>query len=206
MFDARLRPLIDPPLNAIGRAIARAGIGANTVTLAGLVPGLAAAVAIAQDQFLLGLGLIVMNRLLDGLDGAVARARGPSDFGGYLDIMADFAFYTAIPVGFGLAAQANTLPALLLVAAFTLTGISFLAFAVMAAKRGEETSDHGRKSFFYSTGLAEGTETILCFIAMCLWPQQFPLIANAYAMLCVITVLQRSAMAWQRFGPHNKAG
>lgn len=206
MFDARLRPLIDPPLNAIGSAIAGAGIGANAVTLAGLLPGLAAAVAISQGQYLLGLGLILLNRLLDGLDGAVARARGPSDFGGYLDILADFAFYVAIPVGFGLAAPANTLPALLLVAAFTLTGISFLAFAVMAAKRGEETSAHGRKSFFYSTGLAEGTETILCFMAMCLWPQHFPLIAHVYATLCMLTVLQRSAMAWNRFGTGGKAG
>lgn len=199
MFDARLRPLIDPPLNAIGAMLARAGISANMVTLLGLLPGLAAAVAIAQGQYLLGLGLILTNRLLDGLDGAVARARGPSDFGGYLDILADFAFYTAIPVGFALAAPVNRLPALLLVASFTLTGISFLAFAVMAAKRGEETSAHGRKSFFYSTGLAEGTETILCFIAMCLWPQQFALIASGYAALCLLTVAQRSAMAWQRF-------
>lgn len=204
MFDARLRPLIDPPLNAIGGAMARAGIGANAVTLAGLVPGLAAAVAIAHGQFMLGLGLVLLNRLLDGLDGAVARARGPSDFGGYLDILADFLFYTAIPVGFGLAASANALPALLLVAAFTLTGISFLAFAVMAAKRGEETSAHGRKSFFYSTGLAEGTETILCFVAMCLLPQYFAWIAYGYAALCVLTVFQRSAMAWQRFGSGDK--
>lgn len=206
MFDARLRPLIDPPLNAIGRAIARAGIGANAVTLAGLLPGLAAAVAVANGQYLAGLALILLNRLLDGLDGAVARARGPSDFGGYLDILADFAFYTAVPVGFGLAAPANTLPALLLVAAFTLTGISFLAFAIIAAKRGEETSAHGRKSFFYSTGLAEGTETILCFVVMCLWPQHFPIIALAYAALCLLTVVQRSAMAWQRFGAEDKAG
>lgn len=210
MFDARLRPLIDPPLNAIGRAIARAGIGANAVTLAGLLPGLAAAVAIAQGQYLAGLALILVNRLLDGLDGAVARAREPSDFGGYLDILADFAFYTAIPVGFGLAAPDNLRPALLLVAAFTLTGISFLAFAIIAAKRGEETSAHGRKSFFYSTGLAEGAETILCFVAMCLWPQQFGLLATIYAVLCGLTVVQRSAMAWvrfgQRFGSTDKAG
>lgn len=201
MFDARLRPYIDPPLNWLGRALARAGVTANGVTLAGLVPGLAAAAAIANGYFLAGLALILLNRLLDGLDGAVARARGPSDFGGYLDIVADFLFYTAIPVGFGLAAAANTLPALLLVAAFTLTGISFLAFAVLAAKRGAHTSAHGAKSFFYSTGLAEGTETIVCFAAMCLWPQHFPLIACGYAGLCVLTVVQRTAIARQQFGP-----
>jgi phosphatidylglycerophosphate synthase len=199
MFDARLRPFIDPPLNAMGRALARAGISANAVTLLALIPGVAAAFAIADGQHLLALGLILLNRLADGLDGAVARATGPTDFGGYLDIVSDFVVYTAVPLGFGLAAPANLLPALLLVASFTLTGISFLAFAVIAAKRGEETTAHGRKSFFYSTGLAEGTETIACFIAMCLWPQHFGLIALAYAGLCLLTVVQRSLLAWKQF-------
>jgi phosphatidylglycerophosphate synthase len=199
MFDARLRPFIDPPLNAIGSRIAALGISANTVTLAGLLPGLGAALAIAQGQYLAGLALILLNRLADGLDGAVARARGPSDFGGYLDIITDFIFYTAVPLGFAFAAPANLVPALLLVASFTLTGVSFLAFAAIAGKRGEETSAHGRKSFFYSTGLAEGGETIACFIAMCLWPQSFPAIALAYAGLCVLTVVQRSMLARRQF-------
>jgi len=86
-----------------------------------------------------------------------------------------------------------------LVASFVLTGVSFLAFAVIAAKRGASTEAHGKKSFFYSTGLAEGTETILVFIAMCLWPAWFGTIAYAYAALCLLTVFQRSAMAAQAF-------
>jgi hypothetical protein len=105
-----------------------------------------------------------------------------------------------VPLGFGLARPENLAPALLLVAAFTLTGISFLAYATIAAKRGLETRVHGAKSFFYNTGIAEGTETILCFIAMCLWPQHFGLIALAYAALCLITVLQRTLAAWRDFG------
>lgn len=205
MFDARLRPLIDPPLNAAGRWIAARGLNANMITLAGLAPALIAAFAIAQEAYGAGLAAIVLNRLLDGLDGAVARARGMTDFGGYLDILADFAFYVAVPVGFGLAAPANAVPAMLLVASFTLTGISFLAFATIAAKRGEETQAHGRKSFFYSTGLAEGTETIVVFIAMCLWPQHFAPIALGYVVLCLLTVIQRSCIAARTFGESDAA-
>ena len=129
----------------------------------------------------------------------MARVRGPSDLGGYFDIVADFAFYVAIPLGFGVMAAANTLPALVLVASFVLTGVSFLAFAVIAAKRGAETHAHGRKSFFYSTGLAEGTETIAVFIAMCLFPAWFGALAYAYAGLCALTVVQRSALAVSAF-------
>lgn len=199
MFDARLRPLIDPPLNAVGRALARRGIGANAVTLAGLVPALAAAAAIAHGQYLVGLALILVNRLLDGLDGAVARASGLTDFGGYLDTLADYVFYVAVPVGFGLAASENAMAAMLLISSFTLTCASFLAFAAIAARRGEQSSEHGAKSFFYSTGLAEGAETIAVFIAMCLWPAQFPAIAVGFAALCLLTALQRSLLARRSF-------
>lgn len=200
MFDARLRPLIDPPLNAAGRALAHWGIGANAVTLAGLVPAVAAGLAIAHQHYWLAFVLIVLNRLLDGLDGAVARANGISAMGGYLDTLADFAFYVAVPLGFGFAAAANTAPAMVLIASFTLTGVSFLAFAAIAATRGAQTTAHGIKSFFYTTGIAEGTETIAAFAAMCLWPAQFAAIAYAYAALCLLTVVQRSLMARRTFG------
>lgn len=199
MLDAKLRPLIDPPLNAAGRALANAGVTANGLTVTGLALGLLGAVAIAFGHVGWGLVLIIGNRILDGLDGAVARVHGPSDLGGYLDIVADFAFYVSIPLGFGIMAAQNTLPAMVLVASFVLTGVSFLAFAVIAGKRGAETEAHGRKSFFYSTGLAEGTETIAVFIAMCLFPAWFAPLAYGYAALCVLTVVQRSVMARAAF-------
>lgn len=199
MFDAKLRPLIDPPLNRAGRVLAGWGVTANGLTLAGLALGLAGAGAIALGHIGAGLALILANRMCDGLDGAVARVRGPSDLGGYFDIVADFAFYVSIPLGFGILSPANALPALVLVASFVLTGVSFLAFAVIAAKRGAQTEAHGKKSFFYSTGLAEGAETILVFIAMCLFPAWFGVIAYAYAGLCALTVVQRSALAVSAF-------
>ncbi len=195
MFDARLRPLIDPPLNAVGLVIARTGVSANQITLAGMVIGIGGAVAIGYRQFALGLAFVIISRLLDGLDGAVARATVKSDFGGYLDIVCDFAFYVAVPVGFGFAAPANLPFALALVASFTITGISFLAFAVLAAQRGISTTAHGEKSFFYNTGLAEGGETIGFFVVMCLWPTGFPILAGVFAGLCVLTVIQRTFAA-----------
>jgi phosphatidylglycerophosphate synthase len=199
MLDAKLRPLIDPPLNRAGQLLAALGVTANGLTFAGLALGLAGAAAIAFGHIGWGLALILANRVCDGLDGAVARVRGPSDLGGYFDIVADFAFYVAIPLGFGILSAANTLPALVLVASFVLTGVSFLAFAVIAGKRGDETEAHGKKSFFYSTGLAEGTETIAVFFAMCLFPAWFAPLAYGYAALCVLTVFQRSLMAQAAF-------
>ena len=199
MLDAKLRPLIDPPLNAAGRVLAGLGVTANALTFTGLAFGLGGAAAIAFGEIGWGLALIIANRLLDGLDGAVARVRGPSDLGGYFDIVADFAFYVSVPLAFGILSPANTQPALVLVASFVLTGVSFLAFAVVAGKRGATTEAHGQKSFFYSTGLAEGTETIALFIAMCLVPAWFAPLAYGFAALCVLTVFQRSALAVATF-------
>lgn len=195
MFDAKLRPFIDPPLNAVGRILVGMGISANAVTMTGLFAGLMAALAISQNSFGWALVLIALSRILDGLDGAVARASQKTAFGGYLDIVCDFIFYASIPLAFGFADAGNLIPALLLVSAFTITGVSFLAFAVTAAERGSETSAHGEKSFFYSTGVAEGTETIAFFLLMCLFPDNFAILAYIFALLCGLTVLQRSIMA-----------
>ena len=102
MLDAAVRKLIDPPLNAAGRALARVGLTANAVTMTGLGLGLASAALIAQGAFLAALGILLLSRLADGLDGAVARATVRTDFGGYLDIASDFLFYGAVPFAFAL--------------------------------------------------------------------------------------------------------
>lgn len=200
MFDTQVRPLIDRPLNAAGRALASYGASANGVTLVGLGVGLLGALAIAMSFSTLGFALIVLNRVLDGLDGAVARATETTDVGGYLDIVADYVIYGSVPLAFAIAdPAANALAAAALLAAFCLTCASFLAFASIAAKRGLETAAHGKKSFFYSTGLIEGTETIVSFLLMAARPDWFVEIAWVLSALCIVTVLQRSALAMKVF-------
>ena len=105
-----------------------------------------------------------------------------------------------IDARFAFAAPENARPAAALLAAFALTGVSFLSFAAIAAKRGETTVAHGAKSFFYSTGLAEGAETIAVFVAMCLFPAAFVSLAWLFAALCLVTVIQRSLLARGEFG------
>jgi phosphatidylglycerophosphate synthase len=200
MLDTVMRPLINRPLNSAGRFLARRGVGANAVTLAGLVIGLLAALAIGTGYFALAFALIVVNRVTDGLDGAVARASTPTDRGGYLDIVVDYVFYGSIPFAFAVIDPAhNAIPAAALLAGFCLTCASFLTFATIAAKRGLETETHGKKSFFYSSGLVEGTETIAFFLAMTAMPQWFPVLAWVFAALCVLTAIQRSALAMKVF-------
>jgi phosphatidylglycerophosphate synthase len=196
MFDARLRRLIDPPLNRAARVLAGA-VGANVITVAGGLLAPAIAVALSQQQWEVALVLILLNRVLDGLDGAVARIRGVTAWGGYLDSLCDYLFYLAVPLGFALASPANLWPALWLVASFTLTAVSFLALAAILAGR---DLGHGAKAFSYTSGLMEGGETIAFFVAMCLLPAWFAMLAFIFAGLCGLTVLQRLWLARRILG------
>lgn len=196
MLDGRLKRQLDPVLDRIGVTLARSGITANGLTLAGLVIGVAAAAAIVAGQLWLAAALIIASRLCDGLDGAVARATTRTDFGGFLDIVLDFAFYGLIPFAFVVAdPAANGLAGGLLILSFYVNGASFLAFAILAEKRGLSTQSHGKKSLYFTTGLAEAGETIAVFLAFCLWPDAFSWIATAFAIICFYTALSRLLQA-----------
>jgi phosphatidylglycerophosphate synthase len=199
MFDVALRRIVDPALHGLAGGVAKTGVSANALTIFGAIIGVTAGCCISQGNFAAALVLIVLNRVLDGLDGAIARINGPTEMGGYLDTLADFLFYIAIPVGFAIWAPDNQLPALLLVASFTLTAVSFLGFAAIAARRGGDMGAHGPKAFIYSTGLMEGGETVAFFLLFCLFPAYFPTLALVFASLCVLTVLQRIFVAAKTF-------
>ncbi|QBF30851.1 CDP-alcohol phosphatidyltransferase family protein [Thalassococcus sp. S3] len=192
MLDAWMRRIIDPPLNAAGKRLASAGVSADTVTLAGLVLGLAAAAFVWAGFFLVALLLLLASRLADGLDGAVARATRKTDFGGYLDIVADFLFYGAIPLAFVFHDPAvNGVAGAFLLASFYFNGTSFLGYAILAEKHGMETTAQGSKSLYFSNGLLEGTETILFFVALCLLPSLFAPLAWGFGALCYLTAILR---------------
>ncbi|TXH99598.1 MAG: CDP-alcohol phosphatidyltransferase family protein [Pseudorhodobacter sp.] len=200
MLDAKLRPLIDGPLNRVGAMLADRGISANEVTGFALFMGLVAAGVIAAGlPGALALVPLAVSRLADGLDGAVARATEKTDFGGLLDVVGDFAFYAAIPLAFALRDAGNAVAAAFLLAAFYINGASFLGFAIMAEKRGISTEAQGKKSLYYSAGLLEGTETIGFFVMLCLWPDAFRPLAVIFGLLCLFTTGARLMLARRVF-------
>ncbi|MFC7705927.1 CDP-alcohol phosphatidyltransferase family protein [Plastorhodobacter daqingensis] len=200
MLDRHLRPLIDPTLNRLGRSLAGRGITADALTLAGLALGIAASTAVVVGAFGMALGLLLASRLADGLDGAVARASRTTDFGGYLDITCDFLFYGLFPLAFVLHDPlANGVAGAILLTSFYANGASFLGYAILAERRGLQSSARGVKSLYFTGGLLEGTETILFFVLLCLWPAGFGPVALIFAGLCFLTALSRVLLARQVF-------
>ena len=200
MFDRQATALIRPAVTWLARRLAAAGVGANVLTWAGFAVGLAAALLVAGQWYAWAVPALLLSRLLDALDGAVARQTAPTDRGGFLDITLDFLFYAALPLAFAVADPArNALPAAALLAAFIGTGASFLAFAVVAAQRGMASTAYPDKSFFFLGGLTEGGETLAFFVAMCLWPQHFALLAWVFCAACVLTTVTRIYWGWQAF-------
>ena len=199
MFDAALRPLVDRMLDPAGRFLARAGITANMVTLAGFACGIGAAAAVVLGWSMVAVALLLLNRLCDGLDGAVARACGGTDLGGFLDITMDFIIYSAIPVAFALNDPRHGVAAAFLIFSFVGTGSSFLAYAIIAQKRGISTERRGKKSFFHLGGLTEGTETIIFLVIVTAVPAWFTPLAWGFGTLCWITTSTRIAEAFRQF-------
>ena len=196
MLDQRINKIIHPIMNRLANYIPRQ-ISANTITLAGFAMGVMVIPLLWLKLYFAAMTVILVNRFFDGLDGAVARKSGPTNLGGYLDITCDFIFYSVVIMGFALAdPENNGLAATFLIFSFIGTGSSFLAFAVAAEKQGISSDAHGLKSFYYLGGATEGTETILFFVVICIYPVCFPILAVVYGIICWITILGRFGSAF----------
>lgn len=198
MLDARARALYGPGINRLAGRLARLGVRPGAITAAGLATGVGASVAVALEHWLLALALLLVNRALDGLDGAVARLTHPTDLGGMLDFLADFVVYGGFVVGVSIAVPDARVACAVLLAAYLLNNVALLSFASLIEKRGLELGDE--RSLRFTSGLTEGTETVIAYTAICLLPTHAGTIAWVFAGMVFFTVGQRIALAVSTLG------
>ena len=201
MLDRRLRAAFDRPLRAVAGAVVRRGVGAVPVTVVGFALGVGACVAIAFDERWVALALWFANRLADGLDGAVARLVGPTDRGGFVDIVADFAVYAGFVVGVAYAHPDARVAAVVLLGAYYVSGAAFLAWSSLAERRARVVGDN--RSLHFVGGLAEGAETIVVYALLCVWPAATREILWVFAAAVVFTALQRIGFGWRALSDHG---
>ena len=196
MLDATMRRLIDPPLNAAAGMIGTK-ISANSITIGGFLLGGGSAYAVVQGQFTTALILLLLNRMADGLDGAVARQTKATDLGAYLDIVSDFVLWAILPLAFLFHDMNNAFAVAVLLSSFAMSMTVFLAYAIQAERRGTVSDAQGKKGFYYLAGLAEGTETILFFIAVMAYPHSFAPLALLFAAFVFLSVIGRLIVSFQ---------
>lgn len=188
MLDKWALRQLAKPTQWSAQQLAKTQLTANQVTLFGFGCGLSAAAFVAINQYPLALLLLLLNRICDGLDGALARLKGSTSAGAYLDICCDFIFYSAMVVGFAFADPLNNaLIACVLILSFMTTGSTFLAFAILAEKHQLTKLHYPNKGFYYLGGITEGTETIVFLVLCCLLPEYFYPLALIFASLCFMT-------------------
>ena len=187
MFDPILKRLAAPLLARGAQPLGR--LGADLVSLAGLVVGIAAIPAIARHAYLLGLALLILNRLIDALDGAVARQTRATGRGAFLDMTFDLIVFAGLPFAFALADPSRGLAAAFFVFAIAARGASEV-FAAMLSQR---------IVFDFVGRVMEDTELTLAFAIACIMPGWFSLIAYVAGALCFLTAGARFALALSRF-------
>ncbi|MCL4847148.1 MAG: CDP-alcohol phosphatidyltransferase family protein [Acidobacteria bacterium] len=197
MFDEPVRawfPRVARPLVA---ALARAGLTPNQVTWFAAALGLAAAGCVATGYTLTGLGVWVVSRVADGLDGALARATGAkSPFGGYLDITLDMLAYAAMVVGFAFANPQHGLAWACILAGYVVAITTTLALSNAAAETGQTVSGTNR-TFQFTRGVAEAGETTVMYVLWGLFPQWMGVLVWVWVGMLAVTGLQRSYLAWR---------
>lgn len=189
MLDPAMRARLGPSLERSARRLDEVGVTPGALTLAALIVGLGASVAVAAGAGAAALGLWLLNRLLDGLDGPLARRDEATELGGVLDFVADFVVYSVFVVGVAIAQPGARLACVALLATYLVNNVALLSFSSVIERLGLTLGDE--RSLRLTPGLAEGTETIVVYVLFCLLPAHSATIAWGFAVLVALTAVQR---------------
>ena len=191
MLDQKFNLILKPILTKIAKILIKSGYSSNQITLFGFILGIFCFIFLSFGMIYIALSFFILNRIFDGIDGTIARHTKPTDLGGFYDIISDFLIYALLPFGFILFNNDNFLSMSLLLTSFIGTSSTFLTAAWIVEKNKIQISQLSKKSFYYSEGLIEGTETVFLFILMFIFYDVASIIAWIFAALCFITVVLR---------------
>ena len=197
MIDRLIQKNTQKPLKYFAKLFLKF-ISPNKMTLIGFGFGVLMCFSIIIDQYLIAIIFLFLNRLSDGLDGAMARLQTPTPLGGYLDIVLDFLIYGGFVLSFGITEQNNTLLSMVLLFCYIGTGSTFLArAAILPSLTNQNLNEEIPKSFHYAVGLIEGTETIIFMVLCLLFPNLFIYFSLIFIILCLITIVFRIIVCYK---------
>ena len=187
MIDRLARPHLVPVLDSLALKTSQAGLSANKLTVIAFVIGLAGCFTVGMQLYAFGFVLLLLNRFLDGLAGAVARHQGVTEAGTVLDIVCDYLVFAGFAFFFSLSAMETMLASTLLVFSFLAMGLSYMAHAWVMAKKNMAGLPSG--------GLVENGEMIVFIALCCILPSYYAAFATVFALLCWTTAALRFTAA-----------
>ncbi|MGI8648887.1 MAG: CDP-alcohol phosphatidyltransferase family protein [Rubrobacter sp.] len=198
MLDEELRRGAKPLYKPLTALLARR-LSPNGVTALGLGAGLVCLLAVAAGANGLALVFWLANRLLDGLDGEVARLRGEeSELGSYLDIVCDFVLYGGLLVALAIQHPDARLALIVLFLAYYLNGSAFLALSSgLERLKAERKTDRG---LHFRRSLTEGFETLTYGVLVLVLPQHVSLLTWVFAAMVFFSAGQRLSDARRMLG------
>ncbi|GHD81382.1 CDP-alcohol phosphatidyltransferase-like enzyme [Salinibacterium amurskyense] len=211
MLDVQLRRAVSKPLYTMASALDVPWITPDRLTMAGLVIGLSSAALAASQLWALAVVAWLASRVLDGLDGTLARRRlaaasaprsaTASEAGGFLDIVADFVVYGATVLGVAVGATtafgAPWWPFLVVLFAYYINGAAFLAFSSIAERTGRSLSDDDNRSLFFLGRIAEGGETVFVHTLWLVLPFIAWQIAIVWSIVVLVSAAQRMIVGYR---------
>eukprot|EP01125_Pyxidicula_operculata_P020421 TRINITY_DN7537_c0_g1_i1.p1 TRINITY_DN7537_c0_g1~~TRINITY_DN7537_c0_g1_i1.p1 ORF type:complete len:202 (+),score=10.45 TRINITY_DN7537_c0_g1_i1:47-652(+) len=166
-----------------------------TISYMGLGVGMMCGWALMYNCTYTALFLWALNRLLDNLDGAVARKRNLcTDLGGHLDIVFDFYIYCAVPICIAIANPSQELYIVtsLLISSYTVNAVSLFHLASILEKKGEGAKSKGEvTTITMPTSLIEGGETGVMYTLFIVLPGHSLVLFSAFFVLVFITTVHR---------------
>jgi phosphatidylglycerophosphate synthase len=196
LLDKELRRFKDLLLVPAAKLIGQR-IHPIVITVIGFFVGAASMVFLYYGNYSAALWLWAANRILDGLDGLVARHAGKmTDLGGFLDIVADFFLYAAVPIVFafkeGSVAYFRIVAVLL--AAYYLNASIWMSVSAIMEKRNCTEESH-QTTLIMPRGIVEGFETIIFYTLMFIFPSAFIIISIVMAALLGAGIILRLTQA-----------
>mmetsp|Transcript_17262 Transcript_17262/g.67172 ORF Transcript_17262/g.67172 Transcript_17262/m.67172 type:complete len:221 (+) Transcript_17262:160-822(+) len=172
------------------------------ITVVGFLVGMLSPFLVAAEHYRWGCLCWAANRLLDGLDGVVARVTNrQTDFGGYLDIVCDFIVYSALPIGLVVARPSDISFTILAVmeSTFFVNGASQFYLATLLEKR-QLSEGSEFTSIDLPVGLIEGTETMVLLTLAIVFHDLLDLWFSIFAVGVTINIVFRVWWAYTVLG------
>lgn len=196
----RIANVFNSVINSIAKKLIKIGVSANFITILGFMIGIFAINFLSLERYGYALLCILINRVFDALDGAIARNTKVTDFGVFLDATLDYVFYAGVIFGFALANPfQNAVAAAFLLFAFASAACAMLAYAVIAYKNNSTQKLELEQSPFYLGGLAQGFETLIALVVLCIIPSWFLQIAIVLGILCLVKAFSIMVTAYYNF-------